>query len=177
MEGSLLTVADVGGRFVEEFRGEVGVSGGGVCPESDFGFDDVGMVRAAFVWPLQDDVQVELVQMVRVGETGELVTMFAEMDKAFDACSGVVWTDYGETQVAEVVEVPEVGDDRLALHEVHGDPPFDGRHDDIRTVYVRSGDVFVEISASQTLDSSDDQPSLSDEEFERIVGLAVEKLN
>jgi hypothetical protein len=176
LESSLLTLADIGGDFAEEYRGPMGASGGGVCPESDFEFEDVGMVRASFVWSLDGDDEVGLVEMLRVGEPGELDTLLPALKTAFEACSGVVWTDYGQTQTVEVMEFTEVGDDRLAVHARHGEPPFDGRHDDIRTVYVRSGDIFAEISIAEPLDTADDRLSVSDMEFERIVSQAVARL-
>lgn len=176
LEGSLLTLAGVGGGFVEEYRGPVGASGSEVCPESDFEFEDVGMVRASFVWSLDGDDEVGLVEMLRVGEPGELDVLFPALKAAFEACSGVVWTDYGQTQTVELMEFPEVGDDRLAVHARHGEPPFDERHDDIRTVYVRSGDIFAEISIAEPLDTDDDEASVSDQEFERIVMEAVARL-
>jgi len=49
LEASLLTVADLEDSFVEESRGQVGISGSKLCTESDFAFEDVGMVRASFV--------------------------------------------------------------------------------------------------------------------------------
>ena len=71
LEGSLLTVADVGGSFVVESLGLVGLSGGGICPESSFGFDDVGVVRASFVSTVDGD-EVSLIEMLRAVEPGEL---------------------------------------------------------------------------------------------------------
>lgn len=176
LEGSLLTVADVGGSFRVESRGQVGVSGSGICPESDFGFDDVGVVRASFVWSLDDD-EVGLVEMLRATEPGELDILFPALRAAYDACDQVVWTDYGDTQTVELMTRPEVGDDQIAVHVLHGDPPFDGRHDDIRIVYIRSGNTFAEISVSETLDSAEDSPSVSDTEFSRMVEEAIAKLH
>ena len=53
LEASLLTVADLEDSFVEESRGQVGVSGSKLCSESDFAFEDVGMVRASFMRSLR----------------------------------------------------------------------------------------------------------------------------
>jgi hypothetical protein len=175
LEGSLLTVADVGGGFILESRGQVGVSGSGICPESEFRFDDVGTVRASFVWSVDDD-EAGLVEMLRATEPGELDVLFPALRAAYDACYGVVWTDYGDTQTVEPMTGPEVGDDQIAVHALHGDPPFDGRHDDIRIVYVRSGNTFAEISVSEALDGAQDSPSVSDTEFSRIVEEAIAKL-
>ena len=176
LEDSLLTVTDVGGSFVTESRGGVGVTGGGVCPESDFAFDDVGVVRVSFVSSADDD-DVVLIEMLRATESGELGTLFPALKAAYRACFGEVWTDYGDTQTVESMVWPEVGDDRIAVHALHGDPPFDGRHDDIRVVYIRAGDTFMEISVSETLEDGDDSPSVSDAELSRIVRDAVANLS
>ena len=175
LEGSLLTVAEVGDSFVVESRGEVGLSGGGVCPESDFGFDDVGVVRASFVWPVEGG-EVGLVEVLRAVEPGELDVLFPALRAAYQACDGVVWTDYGDTQTVELMTGPDVGDDLIAVRARHGEPPFDGRHDDIRIVYVRSGNTFAEISVSEVLEDAEDSTSVSDAEFSRIVEDAIAKL-
>ena len=175
LEGSLLTVADVGDSFVVESRGQVGLSGGGVCPESDFGFDDVGVVRASFVSTIDGD-EVSLVEVLRAVEPGELDALFPALRAAYEACHGVVWTDYGDTQTVELMSCLHVGDDQIAIRARHGGPPFDGRHDNIRIVYVRSGNTFAEISVSEALENAEDSTSLSDTEFSRIVAEAIAKL-
>lgn len=162
LEGRLLTEADVvGGDFVEESRGEAGMGGGIICPEADFEFADVGVVG---------------VSVVRRSGRGEVDDLFVGMRDAYEACFGVVWTDCGDTQTVERLMVPEVGDDRIPVHTVRGDPPFDGRHDDDRGVFVRSGDTVIEITISEVHDSAQTQPSIGDGEFLRIVTKALEEL-
>jgi hypothetical protein len=134
------------------------------------------MVRASFVWSLDGDHEVALVEMLRVGQPGELDALFPALKAAFEACSGDVWTDYGQTQTVELMDSTEAGDDRLAVHARHGDAPFENRHDNIRTVYVRSGDIFAEINISESLDTAEDKLSVSDKEFERIVVQAIARL-
>ena len=175
LEGSLLAVAEVGDSFVVESLGQVGLSGGGICPESDFGFEDVGVVRASFVSTVDGD-EVSLVEMLRAVEPGELNVLFPALRAAYEACDGVVWTDYGDTQTVELMTGPDVGDDQIAVRARHGDPPFDGRHDNIRIVYVRSGNTFAEISVSEGLENAEDSASVSDAEFSRIVEEAITKL-
>jgi len=176
LEGSLLTLDDVGENYTEEYRGSVGVSGGKVCPESDFEFTDAGMMRAAFVWELGDGDQVELVEMVRVGEPDELDALFPAIRSAFEVCSGTVWTDYGDTRAVEILPTPDIGDDRIAALVRHGDPPFEGRHDHVRTMYVRTGEIFVEISISEPLDGFDQEPSVDGQEFTQLVTSAIARL-
>lgn len=175
LEGRLLTEADVGSGFAEESRGRAGVSGGMICPEADFETADVGVVRVAFVRGSGRD-EIGLDQVLRVAEQGELDRLFVGMRDAYEACFGVVWTDYGDTRMVEPLMIPEVGDDRIAVHAVRGDPPFDGRHDDDRGVIVRSGDILIEITVSEVHDSAQTPPSLGDEEFLGIVAKALEKL-
>jgi hypothetical protein len=175
LEGSLLTVADVGGSFLVESLGQVGLSGGGICPESNFGFDDVGVVRASFV-STADGHELSLIEMLRVAEPGELDVLFPALRAAYQACDGVVWTDYGDTQTVELMTGPNVGDDQIAVRARYGDPPFNGRHVNIRIVYVRSGSTFAEISISEELRNAEDSMSLSDAEFSRIVAEAIAKL-
>ncbi len=173
LEASLLTVADLRDSFVEESRGQVGVSGSKLCSESDFAFEDVGMVRASFVRSLDGDDEISLVEMLRVGEPGELDAFFPALKAAYQTCAGREWKDYGETKTVELMDAPDVGDDRIAVRS--GIPPFDRRLDYGRTVYVRIGDTFVEISVWETLEDGE-QVSVTDEELDRIVRAAIAKL-
>jgi hypothetical protein len=175
LESSLLTVAEVDGGFVEESRGQVGVSGDGVCPESDFAFEDVGAVRVTFVWPTSDDEQVELVEMLHVVESDGIDTLMADLEAALGSCEGVEWTDYGETKSFTVMAVPDIGDNSLGVRSP-ADAPSDEGFDYGRTVYVAQGDVFAEIIITEHFDSDTDTPSLSDEECYRIATTAIDKL-
>jgi hypothetical protein len=177
LEGLLLTVADVGGGFVEESRGQVGVSGHRICPESDFAFHDVGMVRASFVRSTDGDNHVGLVESLWLAEPGALDTLFPALRAACETCNGLVWIDSGQTKTIEPMAVPEVGDDRVAVHALHGRPPFDGRHGDIRIAYIRSGNVLVEISIDESHADTETRQSVSNEEFDRIVAEAVAKIS
>lgn len=176
LEGALLSVEDVGGEFIEEYRGQVGSSGWGLCGEADYHFDDVGMVRAAFLWPLGDDEQVEVVEMMYVVESGGVATLMSDLKAAYAACDGVVWTDYGTTQTVETMAAPEIGDDRLAVRRIDGEPPFDRDITQARVLYVAQDDVFAEITITEHFDSDTDTPSLSDEECYRIATTAIDKL-
>jgi len=175
LESSLLTVAEVDGGFVEESRGQVGVSGDGVCPESDFAFEDVGVVRVTFVWPTGDDEQVELVEMLHVVESDGIDTLMADLEAALGSCEGVEWTDYGETKSFTVMAVPDIGDNSLGVRSP-ADAPSDEGFDYGRTVYVAQGDVFAEISIWETLEGATDTPVVSDDEMYQIAATAVSKL-
>lgn len=145
VESSLLSLAEVDGGFEEESRGQVGVSGNKLCPESDFAFEDVGAVRVAFVWPTGDDEPVELIETLRGVESDGIEALMADLEAALGACDGVVWTDYGEEKSFTVMAGPEIGDKNLGVR-LPANPPTDGSFDYGRTVYVAQGDVFVEIN-------------------------------
>ena len=123
-----------------------------------------------------DGDEVTLVEVLRAVEPGELDVLFPALRAAYQACDGVVWTDYGDIQTVELMTGPDVGDDQIVVRARHGDPPFDGRHDSIRIVYVRSGNTFVEISVSEALENAEDTTALSDTEFSQIVAEAIAKL-
>jgi hypothetical protein len=176
LESSLLSAADVGGGFEEESRGQVGVSGDSLCPDSGFAFDDVGGVRVAFVWPTGDDDQVELVEVLHVVESGGIDTLIAGLEAAIAACDGVEWTDYGETMSLTVMTAPEIGDQSFAVRWPSELPP-DERFDYGRTIYVADGDVFVEISIWETLEGATDTPVVSDDDLYQIATTAVTKLS
>ncbi len=175
LESSLLTVAEVDGGFEEESRGQVGVSGDSMCPDSDFAVEDVGAVRVAFVWPTGDDDQVELVEMLHVVESDGIDTLMADLEIALGSCEGVVWTDYGETKSLTVMAVPDIGDTSLGVRWP-SEPPSDERFDYGRVVYVADGDVFVEISIWETLEGATDTPVIRDDEMYQIAATAVSKL-
>jgi|GEM_PF-6963757 len=175
LESSLLSLSDVDGGFEEEFRGQVGVSGDGLCPDSDFVFEDVGAVRVAFVWPTGDDEQVELVEMLHVVESGGTAVLMGELEAALESCDGVEWTDYGETKSLTVMAVPEIGDNSLAARSP-ANPPSEGSFDYGRRIYVAQRDIFVEITIWESLEGAGDAPAVSDEEMYRITATAVSKL-
>jgi hypothetical protein len=176
LEPALLTVADVGGDFEEMFRGGVGVGGGSVCPESEFEIESAGAERVEFVWALEDDRDVTLEEFVRVVESEGIDTFMEGLTAAYDSCFGVVWTDYGQTQTVEPYAVPSTGDARIGVLWLGGDPPFDGRIDASRKIFVAVGDVFAEVSVSQALDGRSANPTLSDGDFHRIIETAVANL-
>ena len=175
LESSLLSLSDVGGGFEEEYRGQVGVSGDKLCPDSDFAFEDVGAVRAAFVWPTGDDEQVELVEMLHVVESNGIAVLMADLEAALESCDGIEWTDYGETKSLTVMAAPEIGDTSLAAQSP-ANPPSEGRFDYGRRIYAAQGDIFVEITIWESLEGAAASPVVSDDEMHRIAAAAVSKL-
>jgi hypothetical protein len=175
LESSLMSVDDIGGGFVEEYRGDVGMSGWGVCPETDFKFEDTGMVRASFYRPVGDDDQIEVVEMMYVVES-DVDQLMADLTAAYESCYGLVWTDYGEKKTVEAMTAPVIGDDSLAVAFPPGEVPSRGTYDYGRTIYVTSGDVFIEISCWETIQAESDTPLTSNDELYRIAATAVTNL-
>lgn len=177
LESALLTADQIGGGFEQEFRGSVGSSGGSVCPESEFRFQDVGMVRAAFVGAVGSGARIEIEQMMYVvGEDG-IGTLMAGLRAAYEACDGLVWTDYGEKKTVTTMMIPDVGDDSLAVAFPPPRYPESGTYDYGRAVYVASGNVFIEIACWETLEGQPALPVISDAELSRIATQAVANLS
>jgi hypothetical protein len=180
LEPYLLYVEDIGNGFSADDRGEVGVSGGKVCPESDYKTENMGMVRANFSKASADDeihFGQDLHEHLRSAPPGELAAMMGEMKAAYQVCDGAVWTDYGDGKMLTVLDAPALGDGAIAVQTLIGDAPdFDGRRTESRTVLVHQGDVFLEVTIEEEIEGRANQPLMSDEEFYRIVARAVERL-
>lgn len=169
---SLLTAADLGPGFTEDFRGEAGESGGMICPDSDHETEAAGVVRVSFV--REGNPSLEVTETLRAIETpGD---WFAILRSAYVTCDGTVWTDYGDTQTVSLLEIPGFGNDSFAVVGRHGEPPFDGPHDNVRTVFVRYGEVLLMVGVTETLESSEVVLSMSDAELLDIVAGAVARL-
>jgi hypothetical protein len=168
LEGSLLAREEVDGGFEEDSRGQVGVGGGGICGEADFRFEDIGAVRVSFIDGTGDGEPTELTEMMYVVPDEGIADMMRGLKDGFQACDGVVWTDYGTTQTVEVIEAPGLGDDSFAVTRIEGEPPFDTDTFESTTFYVAKGDVFIELST--------DVRAVGEAEFLRIATIAVDKV-
>ena len=176
LESALLTAEELGGGFEEEFRGGVGVSGGAVCPESEFRLDDVGMMRATFTREVGGDGQIEIEEMAYVVEGGGIDVLMSELKSAYEACDGLVWTDYGEKKTVTTMAAPDVGDDSFAVAFPPAEYPEKGSYDYGRSVYVAAGDVFIEIRCWESLDGKPAAPVTSNADLYRIARQAVANL-
>jgi len=178
LEPSLLTVDDVGGDVEVEGRDRFGASSDvaiSFCPDSDFGFAEVGGVDVRFVWPTDDSQPTKLFETLRIVGSDQIDTLMTDLETAVALCDGVEWTDYGDTYSWTSIDPPELGDRRVAVKSP-SDRPADGRFDLNRRVWVADGDVLVEIVTFETLDGPTDAPLISDEELFRITSTAVDKL-
>jgi hypothetical protein len=176
LEAALLTVDDIGGGFEEDFRGAVGVSGGRICPASDFRSPDTGMVRATFTRALGAEARIEIEQMMYVVEAGGIDRAIADLEAAYEACDGLVWTDYGEEKTVEMLAAPDIGDRSFAVAFPPPGSRGDGTYEYGRSVWAASGNVLIEIRCWETLTTDGAAAVMSDEDLYRIVEQAVANL-
>lgn len=178
LESSLLTVADVGGSFEEEGRNQFGASSDvaiSLCPESDLAFLEVGGVSVRFLWSTADPNPIKLFETLRMVGSQDLRTLMTNVEAAIGVCDGFEWTDYGDTYSWTTLNLPDVGDQLVAVQSPSVRPP-EGRFDLNRRVWVAGGDVLVEIITFETLDGATDIPTISDDDLYRIVAAAVAEL-
>jgi hypothetical protein len=172
-----LTASDIGAGFVEESRGDVGVSGGRPCPDSQFRFEDAGVVRVAFERASTATGEVaHLIETIQVLEPADSEGLIDRIGAGYEACYGDVWTDYGDTRTVEAMTMPAVGDPSFAVRWLQGDAPFDGRIDEERRVYVLVGDTFVTVTAADVLQGRSAGSSLTSDQLYDIVLKAIERL-
>ncbi len=178
LEPSLLTVDDVGGDVEVEGHGRVGPSSEVVisfCPDSDFAFKEVGGVSVRFVWPTDGNQPTKLFETLRIVESSKIDTLMTDLEAAVALCDGVEWTDYGDTYSWTPIDLPQIGDRRVAVQSP-SDRPLQGSFDLNRRVWVANGDVLVEIVTFETLDGSTAAPLISDEDLSGMTVAAVDKL-
>ncbi len=178
LEPSLLTIDDVGDDFEVEGRDQFGASTDvaiSFCPDSDFGFEEVGGVSVRFVWATDGRDPMKLFETLRIVEADEIGGLMSGLEAAVAVCDGVEWTDYGDTYSWAPLDPPEIGDQRVAVQSPGQRPPT-GRFDLNRRVWIADGDVLVEIVTFETLDGATDAPLISDEELFRIATTAVDRL-
>jgi hypothetical protein len=177
LEPALLTADDIGVGFEEGFRGAVGVSGGRICSESEFRSPDIGMVRATFTRALGDEVRIEIEQMMYVVKGSGIDRAMADLEAAYEACDGHVWTDYGEEKTVEMLAAPDIGDRSFAVAFPPPEYPGDGTYEYGRSVWAASANVLIEIRCWETLRGDGADPATSDEDLYRIVEQAVANLS
>jgi hypothetical protein len=173
LEPHLLSVGEVGEGFTAERGGQVSYGIGHLCPETDVSIDGVGAVKAWFVKP-NGDYEISVEEHLWTDTPERLDALMADLKTAFDECDGVQWEYYGETMVRDVLTVPTVGDDQIAVRQ--WTPDDDRDVEDWRIVYVRSGDTMAAISFHEGRSDGTAPRAMSDEECNVIVATAVDKL-
>ena len=155
LEPYLLTVSEVGMDFTDQRGGQVSTGIGHVCPESDVSVGGFGAVKAWFTKSNGDEVVEHLFT-----DQPEVVDQFMEDVKAvFNDCDGIEWEYFGEALMIDIVEVPVVGDDQIAVR------PSDTDCADCYTIYVHHGDVIAIISVPDRSDA-----------YDEIISKAIDKL-
>jgi hypothetical protein len=92
-----------------------------------------------------DEIAVE--ELLWTDDTASLDQLMTDLEAAFANCDGVEWDYFGEKMMLEVVDAPEVGDDRIAVRR------WDGESSALRC-FVRDGDVMAIVEVPDGIDTS-----------------------
>jgi hypothetical protein len=147
LEPYLLTADEVGDGFVVQESGAVrGAGVGHMCPDAGVSFDEFVAMRAWIVKPSGDD-EIAVEELLWTDDTASLYQLMTDLETAFANCDGVEWDYFGEKMMLEVVDAPEVGDDRIAVRR------WDGESSALRC-FVRDGDVMAIVEVPDGIDTS-----------------------
>jgi hypothetical protein len=147
MEQYLLTADEVGDGFVVKESGAVrGAGVGHLCPDAGVSFDEFVAMRARIVKPSGDD-EIAVEELLWTDDTAGLDRLMTDLGAAFANCDGVEWDYFGEKMMLEVVDAPEVGDDRIAVRR------WDGESSALRC-FVRNGDAMAIVEVPDEIDTS-----------------------
>jgi hypothetical protein len=147
LEPYLLTADEVGDGFVVQESGAVrGAGVGHMCPDAGVSFDEFVAMRAWIVKPSGDD-EIAVEELLWTDDTASLDQLMTDLEAAFANCDGVEWDYFGEKMMLEVVDAPEVGDDRIAVRR------WDGESSALRC-FVRDGDVMAIVEVPDGIDTS-----------------------
>lgn len=122
-----------------------------------------------------DGSPVHLIEFVRTGEPDRLAADLQVLFDAMDACAATTptTTETGSLTVGSLA-VPELGDQRAAYTLIGVEAPDATWY--VRRASVRVGSLAVEVGLTEILQTPGDEPSISDDEFVRLVGTAVGRL-
>jgi hypothetical protein len=173
LEQYLLTADEVGGGFTWQESGAVrGADVGHLCPGADVSFDDLEAMRAWFTKPSgADEVSVE--QYLATDDSEALDALMLDLQTAFADCDGIKWDYFGEKMQLDEIEVPPVGDERVAVRQ--SGPTTDDVLETLRA-YVREGEVLVIVEVEERRDSADSPQAVDKATFDEILTTAVSKL-
>jgi len=147
----LLTADEVGDGFVVQESGAVrGAGVGHLCPDAGVSFDGFVAMRAWIVKPSGDD-EIAVEELLWTDDTARLDQLMTDLETAFANCDGVEWDYYGDTMMLEIVDAPEVGDDRIAVRR--WGPTSNGEISALRC-FVRDGDVMAIVDVPDEIDTS-----------------------
>jgi hypothetical protein len=173
LEQYLLTADEVGDGFTWREGGAVrGADVGHLCPGATLSFDELVAMRAWFTMPSGDD-EVSVEQKLVADDSATLDVLMRDLESTFADCDGVEWDYFGEKMRLDVVAMPPVGDDRVAVRQ--SGPTTDDVFETLRA-YVRQGDVLVIIEVAERRDRTDSPQVVAKTTFDEIVATAVAKV-
>lgn len=152
LEQYLLTAGEVGDGFVVQESGAVrGAGVGHLCPDAGVSFDEFVAMRAWIV-KKSGDSEVAVEELLWTDDAAGLDQLMTNLETAFANCDGVEWDYYGEKMMIEVVDAPDVGDDRIAVRR--WGPTSNGEISALR-FFVRDGDVIAIVDIPDEIDTSE----------------------
>lgn len=117
--------------------------------------------------------------LIEFAVTGRPEQLDGDLQVLFDAmaaCAATTPTTIGTGSLAvEPLTIPELGDQRAAYTLIGVESPDATWY--IRNAEVRVGAIAVEVGLTEILQTPDDEPSIGDAEFVRLVQTAVAKLH
>lgn len=122
-----------------------------------------------------DGSPMHLIEFVRTGEPDRLAGDLQVLFDAMDACAATTptTTETGSLTVGSLA-VPELGDQRAAYTLIGVEAPDATWY--VRRANVRVGSLAVEVGLTEILQTPDDEPTTSDDEFVQLVETAVDRL-
>ena len=173
LEPYLLTLDDVGDGFTDQRGGQVTYDIGHLCPETGISIGQVGAVKAWFSRP-SGEYEISVEEHLWTDSPDQLDARMADLKTVFEECDGVAWEYYGETSVREIMNLPTVGEDRIAVYEWSPDDEDDVV--DRRTVFVLHGDILASITIAEGRADWTAPRAMTDEECYSVVSSAIDKL-
>lgn len=117
-----------------------------------------------------------LIEFAVVGQPDQLDADLQVLFDAMDACAAATPTTSGTGSLrVERLTIPELGDQRAAYTLIGVETP-DTPTWYVRDAEVRVGSIAVEVGLTEILPTPDDEPSISDAEFVRLIQTAVTNL-
>ena len=117
-----------------------------------------------------------LIEFVVTGQPEQLGADLQVLFDAMDACAATTPTSLGTGSLTvEPLGIPELGDQRAAYTLIGVESPDATWY--VRNADVRVGALAVEVGLTEILQTPDDAPSISDDEFVQLVQTAVGKLH
>jgi len=119
-----------------------------------------------------------LIEFATVGDPARLAADLDALFGALDSCGPEFTGGGGEgSGTLKELALPELGDQRKGYVITGKDAPETDVVWYVRTAYVRVGTVAITVSLAEVLPVENQTPTISDEEFVRVVQTAVGKMS